>query len=225
MPLDRFTFPDKITMDSLPDLLAFHRATFGGFRMEDGGDGEGDKEKSGDKGAGDFTAITSQADLDRIIGTRLARERESKADYDDLKKKATEYDKAMEAARTDQEKAVDAARKEGETAALDRANVRLVSAEARALAAEAKFRNPSLAARSIDLKDVKVNDDGSVDADAVKAKLKALSDSDPYLVDDGKKPAPKPDQSQGGGRGTARGKLQDLDGDSLYDRLHPKKTS
>lgn len=146
-----------------------------------------------------FEPITSQADLDRVLGARLAREREKFADYDDLKTKATEYDKALDAARTDQEKAVEAAKAEGRTEALTVANTRLIGAEARALAAEAKFRNPALAVKAISLNGVKVNDDGSVDADAIKARLKELSDAEPYLVDDGKKPAPKSDKSQGGG--------------------------
>lgn len=157
-----------------------------------------------DKGKADeFTPITSQADLDRVLGARLARERERTAEklaeVETLREKAAEYDKAVEAAQTEQEKAVKAAREEGKTEALTTANTRLVNAEARALAAEAKFRNPSLAVRGIELKDVKVNDDGTVDQDAIKSKLKALSDADPYLVDDGKPGKPKPDRSQGGG--------------------------
>jgi hypothetical protein len=171
----------------------------------------------------DFQPIASQADLDRILGERLARERAKYADYDDLRTKAAEFDKAAEAARTDQEKAVEEARNEGKTEALTAANTRLVSAEARALAAEAKFRNPSLAVKAVDLKGVTVNDDGEVDAAAIKAKLKELSDAEPYLIDDGKKPLPKPDRSQGGGK-TKSSRLSELSGDELYDRLHPKTT-
>lgn len=213
-------FRKPITLNTLPDLFAHHRAVFGGWRMED-------DLPSGDQPPADppaFAAITTQADLDRIIGTRLAREREKYADYDDLRAKAAEHDKALEAAKSDHEKAVEAARKEGESSALERANARLVSAEARALAAEARFRNTGLAVRGIDLADVKVGDDGTVDAEAIKAKLKALSDADPYLVDDGKKSPPKPDRSQGGGSDARPGKrLVGLAGDELYDRLHPKR--
>lgn len=36
-----------------------------------------------------FTPITSQEDLDKVIGARLAREREKFADYDDLKAAAS----------------------------------------------------------------------------------------------------------------------------------------
>lgn len=117
-----------------------------------------------------------------------------------MKAKAAEHDKALEAARTDQEKAVEAARAEGRTEALATANTRLVSAEARALAAAAKFRNPALAVKAIDsdLASVKVADDGNVDADAIRAALTRLAEAEPYLVDDGKQ-VPRADPSQGGG--------------------------
>lgn len=170
-----------------------------------------------------FEPITSQADLDRVLGARLAREREKFADYDDLKTKATEYDKALDAARTDQEKAVEAAKAEGRTEALTAANTRLVGAEARALAAEARFRNPALAVRAISLDGVKVNDDGTVDAAAIKAKLKELSDAEPYLVDDGKPGRPKPDRSQGGNQGDAKPSV--ARGREMFQERHPQKTA
>ncbi len=172
-----------------------------------------------------FDPIQSQADLDRIIGQRLARERERYADYDDLRAKAAEHDKALDAARSDHDKAVEAARKEGESVAQERANGRLVSAEARALAAEAKFRNPTLAVRAVDLAGIKVNDDGSVDAAAIRTKLTELSNAEPYLVDDGKPARPKPDNAQGGAGDNKGGKLTGLTGDALYERMHPKKTT
>lgn len=145
-----------------------------------------------------FEPITSQADLDRILGNRLAREREKFADYDDLKAKAAELDQKREAEKTEAEKAVEAARKEGENAGRATGNERLINAEARALAAEAGFINPRIAIGSIDLKGVKVADDGTVDAAAIKAKLEDLAKSDPYLVGAGTK-RPRPDHSQGSG--------------------------
>jgi hypothetical protein len=137
--------------------------------------------------------------LDRIISDRLARDRQRYADYDELKRKAAEHDKALEASRTEQEKAVEAARREGESAATERANTRLVSAEARAVAAELRFRNPALAVRSIDLSGVTVSDTGEVDSAALRSRLGDLKTAEPYLVDDGKPTPPKPDPSQGGG--------------------------
>lgn len=194
------------------------------FPIAGGADNEpaGGDDKPDDKPA-DFQPIASQADLDRVLGERLARERAKFADYADLQKKAAEFDKAAEAARTEHEKAVEAAKNEGRTEALTTANSRLVSAEARALAAEARFRNPVLAVRAVDLKDVAVNDVGEVDAAAIKAKLKELSDADPYLLEDGKKPAPKADKSQGGGKGDDKPSVNR--GKDMFESRRAKKTS
>lgn len=51
-------------------------------------------ENSGDKGgdAGQYTPPATQDDLDRIVETRLARERAKFADYEDLKRKAARLD-------------------------------------------------------------------------------------------------------------------------------------
>jgi hypothetical protein len=173
--------------------------------------------------ATDFKAPASQADLDRIISDRLARERARFADYDDLKSKASQYDALAEASKTEQERAVETARTEATQAEREKSNGRLVASEARALAAEAKFRNPALAVKAIELDGIKVNDDGTVDADAVKARLKALSDADPYLLDDGKAHI-RTDKSQGGG-GAADTKTSVAAGRDLYEQRHPKRTT
>lgn len=57
--------------------------------------------------SGTFTPPATQADLDRIIADRLARERAKFADYDDIKMKAAEYDKLVEASKTEAEKAAE----------------------------------------------------------------------------------------------------------------------
>lgn len=54
----------------------------------------------------EFEAITSQEQLDRIIGERLARERSKYADYNELKLKAAKFDEAEEASKSELEKAV-----------------------------------------------------------------------------------------------------------------------
>lgn len=53
-----------------------------------------DKGGQDDKGGEGFKPITSQADLDRLIGDRIARERSKYADYEDLRAKAEKYDQA-----------------------------------------------------------------------------------------------------------------------------------
>ncbi|MEU0492570.1 DUF4355 domain-containing protein [Nocardiopsis sp. NPDC006139] len=67
----------------------------------EGGQGGGDGGQNG-AGAGDRTF--NQADVDRIVQQRLAREREQYADYEDVKAKAAELDKLREAEKTDLEK-------------------------------------------------------------------------------------------------------------------------
>lgn len=188
--------------------------------------GADDDPPADEPGKGDppkFEPISSQAELDRILGERLARERAKYADYNDLKAKAAEFDKAAEAARTEHEKAVEAAKSEGRTEALTAANTRLLSAEARALAAEAKFASPSLAVRALDLSDVAVNDDGTVDADAIKTKLKELVDSGAFVVGDVEKPKPKPDRAQGGA--ATKGDKSVSAGRDLFEARRAKKTT
>ncbi|MEQ6899004.1 hypothetical protein [Microbacterium sp. KR10-403] len=55
----------------------------------------------------EFEAITSQADFDKAIQARIARERAKFADYDQLKAKAQQVDQAAQAAKTAEEKNAD----------------------------------------------------------------------------------------------------------------------
>lgn len=82
--------------------------------MSDTGAAEGTNESTQDGNqtsgttstAGDaFTAITSQADLDKAIGPRLERERGKFADYEALKTKAAELDKLADANKSEIERA------------------------------------------------------------------------------------------------------------------------
>lgn len=201
---------------NLPGLTAFARGEIPGpigFRRDGRpvfpiAGGAEDDPAGGDNPPGDdppnYTAPATQADLDRIIGDRLARERARFADYDEIKRKAAEHDAALEAAKTDADKAIDAARSEGEKAATDRVNERLKKSEARVLASAAKFRDPSDAVAFLDLGKVAVNESGEVDEAAITEQLKTLAETKPYLVDDGKRPAPRSDRSQGGGGSATR---------------------
>lgn len=132
-----------------------------------------------------YTAPASQADLDRIINERLARERAKFADHADLKAKAARLAEIEAANATETEKAVTKAREEGKAEVLTVANARLVNAEVRALAAAAKFRDPTdaIAQLSSRLGEVKVSDDGEVDGAAIKTLLDDLARTKPYLLD------------------------------------------
>lgn len=50
----------------------------------------------------------TQAEVDSIVGERLARERQKYPDYEELKTKAAEYDKAQEANKTELQKTQEA---------------------------------------------------------------------------------------------------------------------
>lgn len=143
---------------------------------------------------------TTQAEIDRIVEDRLNRERATKyADYNDLKAKAEKFDQAQADAATELDKAKAAAKEEGKSEATAAVNQRVVKAEAKVQAGEMSFHNPARAAALLDLSKVKVGDDGEPDSAAVKALLKALAESDPYLVksDDGKPRRPRPNNGQG----------------------------
>jgi hypothetical protein len=182
------TFP--MGAGQIQDLLDFHRSVFGDARMEDDAP-PADAPPADAPPEKTFT----QADVDRLIADRLKRAKP--ADYDDLKAKAQQFDDLQAANASELEKAVKAARDEGRTEVLTAANARLVSAEARALAAEMQFRKPAHAVRLIDLNEVAVGDDGDVDTAAVRKLLDDLAKDDPLLLavpDDGR---PKGDVDQG----------------------------
>lgn len=69
---------------------------------------------------GQFTAITSQDELNKVLNERLARERGKFADYKDVKAKAARFDELEQANKSE----------------IDKANDRIAQAEQRAAAAE-----------------------------------------------------------------------------------------
>lgn len=95
------------------------------------------------EGGNEFKAPASQEELDRIIGARLDRERAKFADYDDIKAKATEFDKAQDAAKSELQKAADRA----EAAEKERDQLR--AASLRAEVALAKGLNANQAKRLV----------------------------------------------------------------------------
>lgn len=141
-------------------------------------------------GTGIETAPDLSGEVEKWKALSKKNEDRAKANADAAKRLAE-----LEAASaTDLEKAAKAARDEGRTEVLTVANARLVNAEARAAAAELRFKNPALAIKSVDLSSIEVNDDGEVDAGAVRAALAELANAEPYLVGDGR---PKGDADQG----------------------------
>lgn len=78
-------------------------------------------------GSSGYTPPASQAELDKIIADRLSRERGKFADYDELKTKAAEYDKGVDASKTETQKAIDRA---------DAAEAKVATFEAKAQVAD-----------------------------------------------------------------------------------------
>lgn len=136
---------------------------------------------------------------------RKDAERRAKAG-EDAQKRADDLEAA---GKSETERAVAAARKEGATEALAKANRLLVRAEARAAAAGLHFQDPRDVLGLIDLSDVRVTADGTVDTDVIAERLRKLAEDKPYLVATAAPPtppepqgprAPRVDPSQGSGR-------------------------
>lgn len=88
------------------------------------------------------------------------------------------------------------ARREAETAALAKANTRIVRAEVKAAAA-GKLADPVDALNFIDLAQFEVDDDGDVDQEEIAEAVAELLRKKPYLAAQGGTSKPKPDRSQG----------------------------
>lgn len=148
---------------------------------------------------GDLAKV--QAALTKERELRKSAEKSAK-DNADAK---TRLDELEQASKSDTEKAVAAARKEGATEAITKAHRLLVGAEARAVAAELRFQDPRDVAL-IDLSDVRVAEDGTVDTAVITERLGQLAKDKPYLVAAAAPPPPPgprppmPDPSQGSGR-------------------------
>ena len=158
----------------------------------------------------EFKAPASQEELDRIIESRLSRERSKYADYDDLKSKQAEYEQWKESQLTEQEKAVKAAREEGSSETAKAFQKRLVSSEVKATALAAGFNDPTDALVVIG-DDLPLDKDGEPDTEKIGQLVKELAEKKPYLVAAGgpKPPAGKPKlpaTKKPGGEPTGKGR-------------------
>lgn len=114
---------------------------------------------------GQFTPITSQEEMNRIVTARLNRQASKFADYDELKAKAEKFDQAAEASKSELQKAVERA---------EAAEKKLGTAEAekQRLAVIAKHQIPE------SLQDL-VRGDSAEQLEAAAAKLAELAPSAP----------------------------------------------
>lgn len=130
-----------------------------------------------------FEPITSQEDFDRRIQERIARVKATPpADYEDLKKKAAEFDKLQEANKTELEKAQErAAKAEREAAdATTRAQESLLRSSVIAEAARKNVVDPDAAVALIDRTAIEFADDGT--PKNLSEVMNTLLDQKPYLV-------------------------------------------
>lgn len=151
---------------------------------EDGGSGsEGGAEggevagagKSADAGGTGWTPPTDQAALDKIIESRLARERAKFPNYEELKTKADQHDALLEELSSDAEKAAQKAREDALTEANSKAIPRVVKAEFKA-AAKGVLTAEQLASLLEDRDLTKyVNADGDPDEEKIANLVKAFA--------------------------------------------------
>jgi hypothetical protein len=154
----------------------------------------------------------TQADLDRIVSERLAREHKRFADYDDLKAKAEAAEAAErereEANASDLDKAVKAARKEVEDALRAEFAQERVADKIDALAG-GKFADPEDARLRLASRVGEFVKDGSVDTDAISKALDEVLEKHPHLAAKPEKtPPPAPERAGIGVSGDGKGKPQ-----------------
>jgi hypothetical protein len=140
----------------------------------------------------------SQADVDRIIKDRLAREKSKYADYDDLKDQAGKWQKHLDDQKSELERAQERAEQaeQAREEALQRAEESMIRAAFLAEAGKLQAAHPEDAYRLADLASVRIAEDGSVEG--VEDAVKVLVDSGRLpLV--GRQKAPDLDGGAGGG--------------------------
>jgi len=157
-------------------------------------------EQSDNQGPGDEKTFT-QAEVNQLMGDRVARERAKYTDYDDLKAKAVKLQGIEDAQKSELQKAQEAletAQRAGK-AAIAIANTRLVRAEFIAQAANAGAQHPEDAYALADSTVNYIAEDGKVTG--VTERVAALVETG-RLVMSGR---PKPPNLNGGAGGGDRG--------------------
>jgi hypothetical protein len=185
-----------------------------------GGDNGGGENGGGDNGGSTYTAPATQAELDRIVEARLARERDKFKGHDDFKAKAAKWDQLEDEKKTPSEKAIEEAKAQaaGETSAkYDR---RLASTEIKSIAATVGFLDPADALVVLGDEVPKKGDE--IDVDELKKRVEKLATDKSYLVKEASRkprtrPTPRPGEQQQnddtanqGGKGKAAAALRQL---------------
>lgn len=180
----------------LDALLEFHRITFGDALMranvgaedesddtdteeDDAGQSTADDDASGDEdGEDDADGVEDLGDKGKQALIRMKEK--LKAERAKRQKAEQERDAAS---ATDE---ADRTRREVESAALSKANGRIVRSEVKA-AAKGVLADPNDAFRFLDLDQFEVDDDGDVDEDEIASAIADLVEKKPYLAAQGGK--------------------------------------
>lgn len=167
------------------------RLSIRGLRFLDGegdgggaGDGDGSGDGQGDGSAGDaktFTAPTSQEELDRIIESRLARERSRFKDFDTLKEKASKWDQLEEEKKTPSEKAIQEAAEKARTEVASKYERQIAEGKVESIATAAGFIDPADAVLRVLQGDLPRKDD-EIDLDELKKRVETLAKDKPHLI-------------------------------------------
>ncbi|ALX66831.1 phage scaffolding protein [Microbacterium sp. XT11] len=191
---------------------------FNGEGAEGGGGGEATPQGGQDGNEPPaYTPPATQEEFNRIVESRLARERQKYADYEELKKKAEEHDQYLESQKTEHEKALEAARAEAAGETRSKFLGRIVSTEVKLAATSAGFTDPGDVLAFLNSEEL-VKDD-EPDVDAIKKAIDKLAADKPYLLKAGKptpRTRPKPgtgeqsDTAATAGKGKAAAALRAL---------------
>lgn len=189
---------DMSAPDAPQQLLDFHRLTFADAVMKDDGseendtDGEEndgdedtDAEGDGDENDGDENTDDLGDKGKRALDSMKSKWRTAKAEARDAKAENARLKAEKEnAGKPSAEQELAAARLEGQTAATQAANKRILRSEVKAAAA-GKLANPALAVKLINLDSLEVDENGEVDEDAIAEAISELLEQDPYLAAQG----------------------------------------
>jgi uncharacterized membrane protein YqiK len=142
---------------------------------------EGQNKQEDQSNTSTYTAPKDQAELDRIINERLARERNKYKDYNDLKTKASKFDELTEAQKSELEKATGERDTWKSTAEANNAKALRALRKSAVVAEAAKqgAANPNLVFSLVNESSLEVDDDDNVSG--VAEAVKSLLDNEPYL--------------------------------------------
>jgi len=158
---------------------------------------EGKEGTEGTEGKATEGTTFTQADLDRIVQERLARQKAQFKDYEELKERASKYDEIEAANKTELEKANErATQAEAQAAAVEERAKKLLTDASITAAAAGKLADPSDAIALIDRGAIEYGEDGS--PTNVAALVEALVESKPHLAAGGQRKVVDVD---GGARG------------------------